>query len=210
VAGGWPRKPRSWRCQLGWHAPRKGARWNNGYYFTDCARCGADLVRTTFSGWEEPRGYRVVWRPRPVLPDEEPQPTGETIGPKTLRIAPPVARADPAPPPAPPAPPLATEPAPVPPPEPVARELPSPEEVVAPPVVAPLAPALQPAASIAPPEPPPPPPPPAPSLSRPSAPAPRRSKIPDFMDDPAPAPAPVKRSSGPEAGQAQRLTRRAD
>jgi hypothetical protein len=51
-------------CRLGWHAPIKGALWNQGYYFTRCARCGVDLVRTTFSGWEAPRGQRVVWRRR--------------------------------------------------------------------------------------------------------------------------------------------------
>lgn len=39
--------------------------WNNGYYFTQCTRCGRDLVRTSFGRWHEPRGYRVVWQPHP-------------------------------------------------------------------------------------------------------------------------------------------------
>ncbi|HZG45772.1 MAG TPA: hypothetical protein VEZ41_05835 [Allosphingosinicella sp.] len=66
----WP----TFLCRLGWHAPRKGALWNQGYYFTRCTRCGADLVRTTFSGWEAPRGQRVVWRSRAELdqPDQRP------------------------------------------------------------------------------------------------------------------------------------------
>lgn len=49
-------------CELGWHRPRPLARWNNGYYFTKCSRCGCDLVRTTYGGWQEPQGFRVVWQ----------------------------------------------------------------------------------------------------------------------------------------------------
>ncbi|MEA3040396.1 MAG: hypothetical protein QOE79_2909, partial [Sphingomonadales bacterium] len=52
-------------CLLGRHKPRPLARWNHGYYFTSCERCGLDLVRTAFSGWHEPRGYRVVWQAQP-------------------------------------------------------------------------------------------------------------------------------------------------
>lgn len=52
----------SLRCGLGWHAPDPVARWNDGYYFTRCRRCGGDLVRTAYGRWRTPRGCRVVWR----------------------------------------------------------------------------------------------------------------------------------------------------
>lgn len=63
-------------CRLGWHAPQKGALWNEGYYFSRCGRCRSDLVRTTYSGWEVPRGFRIVWKPRPVDPDAGPPAPG--------------------------------------------------------------------------------------------------------------------------------------
>lgn len=49
-------------CDLGWHSPRPLARWNEGFYFTTCGRCGCDLVRTAYGRWGVPRGYRVVWQ----------------------------------------------------------------------------------------------------------------------------------------------------
>lgn len=49
-------------CRLGRHRPRATTRWNNGFYFTRCARCGQDLVRTPFGRWQVPRGYRIVWQ----------------------------------------------------------------------------------------------------------------------------------------------------
>jgi hypothetical protein len=49
-------------CRLGRHKPRATTRWNNGFYFTRCARCGQDLVRTAFGRWQVPRGYRIVWQ----------------------------------------------------------------------------------------------------------------------------------------------------
>jgi hypothetical protein len=52
-------------CDLGWHRPEPVARWNSGYYFTRCARCGKDLVRTAYGRWHVPRGYRVVWQAQP-------------------------------------------------------------------------------------------------------------------------------------------------
>jgi hypothetical protein len=52
-------------CELGWHRPEPVARWNNGYYFTRCTRCGQDLVRTAYGGWQVPYGYRVVWQAEP-------------------------------------------------------------------------------------------------------------------------------------------------
>jgi len=52
-------------CELGWHRPEPVARWNSGYYFTRCARCGEDLVRTAYGRWQVPHGYRVVWQAQP-------------------------------------------------------------------------------------------------------------------------------------------------
>lgn len=52
-------------CGLGSHRPLPDVRWNSGYYFTKCARCRCDLVRTAFGRWREPRGYRVVWQAKP-------------------------------------------------------------------------------------------------------------------------------------------------
>lgn len=66
-----PPRQDSFLCRLGFHAPQKGALWNEGYYFTRCDRCGSDLIRTTYSGWEVPRGYRIVWKQRPIEPNGE-------------------------------------------------------------------------------------------------------------------------------------------
>ena len=52
-------------CDLNWHKPEPVARWNNGYYFTRCARCGENLVRTAYGRWRVPHGYRVVWQAAP-------------------------------------------------------------------------------------------------------------------------------------------------
>lgn len=57
-----PGKP-AFRCELGWHRPEPIARWNDGYYFARCRRCGRDLVRTAYGRWQVPRGFRVVWDP---------------------------------------------------------------------------------------------------------------------------------------------------
>jgi hypothetical protein len=45
--------------------PIASARWNDGYCFTSCSRCGRDMVRSAFGEWHVPKGFRVVWRPRP-------------------------------------------------------------------------------------------------------------------------------------------------
>jgi hypothetical protein len=50
-------------CDLGWHRPAGLPRWNDGYYFSRCGRCGRDLVRTAYQKWHVPQGYRVVWCP---------------------------------------------------------------------------------------------------------------------------------------------------
>jgi hypothetical protein len=49
-------------CDLGWHRPNPIARWNDGYYFSKCLRCGQDLVRTAYGRWQVPEGYKVVWQ----------------------------------------------------------------------------------------------------------------------------------------------------
>lgn len=52
-------------CRLGAHRPGNAPVWNHGFYFARCRRCGTDLVRTTYSGWRAPRGYRVSWQTTP-------------------------------------------------------------------------------------------------------------------------------------------------
>ena len=49
-------------CNMGWHRVSADVRWNSGYYFSRCERCGRDLVRTIYGRWHVPRGYRVVWQ----------------------------------------------------------------------------------------------------------------------------------------------------
>lgn len=53
-------------CALGLHRPGKDEVWNQGWYFTQCERCGADLVRTGSSRWRVPEGRKVVWKSRRV------------------------------------------------------------------------------------------------------------------------------------------------
>lgn len=48
-------------CALGHHKTDGLARWNAGYYFARCARCRHDLIRTAFTRWQIPKGFRVVW-----------------------------------------------------------------------------------------------------------------------------------------------------
>ena len=49
-------------CRLGLHRPRRPSLWNAGYYFSRCARCRRDLVKTPWGRWRVPRGFRVVWK----------------------------------------------------------------------------------------------------------------------------------------------------
>jgi hypothetical protein len=69
-------------CDLGRHRPAANARWNQGYGFTRCERCGRNLVRSLLGEWHVPKKHRVVWRaptpapvptapPRPTLPDRD-------------------------------------------------------------------------------------------------------------------------------------------
>lgn len=50
-------------CRLGRHDGDPHGRWNGGYCFTRCRRCGRDMVRSAFGEWHVPKGYRVVWGP---------------------------------------------------------------------------------------------------------------------------------------------------
>lgn len=52
-------------CALGRHRPEPWPRWNAGYYFARCKRCGRDLVRTAYGDWGIPKGCRVVWQTTP-------------------------------------------------------------------------------------------------------------------------------------------------
>ncbi|MEA3010911.1 MAG: hypothetical protein QOJ91_2603 [Sphingomonadales bacterium] len=63
----------SFLCRLGRHRPRGIPRWNDGFYFATCERCGCDLVRTAFQSWHVPSGYRIVWSDRP--PADRPEVT---------------------------------------------------------------------------------------------------------------------------------------
>lgn len=59
------------RCRLGFHAPFSAPRWNDGYYFGTCRRCGRDIIRTAYERWHVPQGYRVVWTE--TAPADRPQ-----------------------------------------------------------------------------------------------------------------------------------------
>jgi hypothetical protein len=49
-------------CRLFGHDPDPFPRWNEGYYFARCRRCGTQLVRTAYGRWQlPPRGFRIVW-----------------------------------------------------------------------------------------------------------------------------------------------------
>lgn len=58
-------------CRLGRHLPAALPRWNDGFYFATCARCGCNLVRTAFEPWHVPKGFRVVWSNQPPQPRPE-------------------------------------------------------------------------------------------------------------------------------------------
>ncbi len=49
-------------CRLLGHKPEPFPRWNDGYYFARCRRCGDQLVRTAYGRWRPlPNGLRIVW-----------------------------------------------------------------------------------------------------------------------------------------------------
>jgi hypothetical protein len=49
-------------CLIGKHRVRPTATRNQGLYFSRCARCERDMVRSLASWRAVPRGFRVVWR----------------------------------------------------------------------------------------------------------------------------------------------------
>lgn len=53
-------------CGTGTHVPGVGPIWNDGYYFTQCARCGRQMIKPGGGDrWRSvPKKYRVVWKPR--------------------------------------------------------------------------------------------------------------------------------------------------
>lgn len=64
-------------CHAGRHQPSDAVRWNQGYGFTTCTRCGVALVRSMLGDWHVPKHHRVVWRAAgdtPVEPREVPPP----------------------------------------------------------------------------------------------------------------------------------------
>jgi hypothetical protein len=72
-------------CRLGLHRAERGARWNQGLFFSRCERCGRSLVRSEHGRWRVPHGYRVVWRP--LRPGEEAVPPPSAV-PGGARFAP--------------------------------------------------------------------------------------------------------------------------
>ena len=57
-------RARTLLCRLGRHAAEPGEVWNRGYFFSRCGACGVDLVRTASGRWHEPKGRKIVWKPR--------------------------------------------------------------------------------------------------------------------------------------------------
>jgi len=49
-------------CKLGIHRADTPGIWNDGLFFSTCARCGAELIRRPDESWTRvPRNYEVVW-----------------------------------------------------------------------------------------------------------------------------------------------------
>ncbi len=52
-------------CRAGMHKPMPGELWNDGYYFSPCARCHQALIRMPNRPWKAvPRGFKIVWKQR--------------------------------------------------------------------------------------------------------------------------------------------------
>lgn len=52
-------------CRLGWHKAAQSDLWNNGYFFSQCTRCGGEMVKRRGGRWHAiPKGQQVVWKPR--------------------------------------------------------------------------------------------------------------------------------------------------
>ena len=51
------------KCRLAGHRPAQRQFYNSGYWFSACAQCGEDLVRTPRGRWHSaPAGHRIVWK----------------------------------------------------------------------------------------------------------------------------------------------------
>ena len=51
------------KCRLAGHRPAQRQFYNSGYWFSACAQCGEDLVRTPRGRWHAaPDGHRIVWK----------------------------------------------------------------------------------------------------------------------------------------------------
>lgn len=52
-------------CRFGHHSALPSNVWNDGHYFSACARCGLQMIRVPNGRWTlVPRNMRVVWRAR--------------------------------------------------------------------------------------------------------------------------------------------------
>lgn len=53
-------------CGMGVHTPLPSNIWNDGYYFTQCGRCGREMLKPGGGDrWRPvPKNYRIVWKPR--------------------------------------------------------------------------------------------------------------------------------------------------
>ena len=51
------------RCRVAGHRPAQRQFYNSGYWFSACAHCAEDLVRTPHGRWHSaPPGHRIVWK----------------------------------------------------------------------------------------------------------------------------------------------------
>ncbi len=51
-------------CRLWDHAAVGKGKWNAGYFFSRCSRCGSDILRTANGSWKKPpKHHRVIWKP---------------------------------------------------------------------------------------------------------------------------------------------------
>jgi hypothetical protein len=59
-------------CKLAGHRPVPSNIWNDGYYFSRCSNCDCEMIGRGGEWRTVPRGYRIVWRPRPTDLDWKP------------------------------------------------------------------------------------------------------------------------------------------
>ena len=50
-------------CRLAGHSPSPLSRYNGGFHFGACERCGVQMMRSSGLPWQPPpRGHRIVWK----------------------------------------------------------------------------------------------------------------------------------------------------